>query len=374
MIRTITCWLILSAFIVAASGCSAGSDRTSAPKGEPAAETAPDTSTSPDPVVLQETWTSARDIADNVDSPAVWHGEQGEHWVLATARETDVVLAYDAATGELLHRFGGSGEGEGLLERPNGIAVVDDWLFVVERHNHRVQVFELPAFRLAGTFGEEELELPYGIAAFRLDGDLQIFVTDNYELSGGQIPPDSLLGRRVRRYTVTPVPGSRPVRMQADLKRTFGDTAGAGALTVVESINADTAYGRLLVADEGELNVKLYDFEGAFTGVVMGEGLFKYEPEGIALYACGDNNGYWIMTDQSEEDNLFYVFDRHGLEHLGTFAGRETANTEGIALTQVAFGPFREGAFFPVDNDGGVNALAWEKIADALDLQVRCTQ
>ncbi|MDX1636639.1 MAG: hypothetical protein R3281_01635 [Balneolaceae bacterium] len=36
-------------------------------------------------VVLNEHFQTARDEDDNVDSPAVWHGPDGEHWLLATA-------------------------------------------------------------------------------------------------------------------------------------------------------------------------------------------------------------------------------------------------------------------------------------------------
>ena len=93
---------------------------------------------------LRESWMTTRDTLDNIDSPAVWHGPRGEHWVLSTAKATDVVVVNDASTGALVRRLGASGTGRGQMRRPNGIAIAGDLAFVVERDNHRVQVFRLP--------------------------------------------------------------------------------------------------------------------------------------------------------------------------------------------------------------------------------------
>jgi hypothetical protein len=82
---------------------------------------------------LEEQFHTDRDEGDNVDSPAVWHGPDGQHWLLATAKEGDTIIAFDATDGSLIKRFGKSGSGSGQFERPNGIAVIDDLVLVVER-------------------------------------------------------------------------------------------------------------------------------------------------------------------------------------------------------------------------------------------------
>ena len=56
---------------------------------------------------LQEVWQTERDTLDNIDSPAVWHGPDGQHWLLSTAKSTDVLVVNDAATGKELRRVGG---------------------------------------------------------------------------------------------------------------------------------------------------------------------------------------------------------------------------------------------------------------------------
>ncbi|GAB5517753.1 MAG: phytase [Rhodothermales bacterium] len=322
--------------------------------------------------MLEEAFLSPRDTLDNVDSPAVWHGADGQHWLLATAKYTDVLIVYDASTGEPLDRLGGSGSALGQLERPNGVMVVNDMAWVVERDNRRVQVFTLPGFTSLGAFGADELLNPYGLTVFETEpGMYHAYVTDNYEQPDESIPPDSELDRRVRQYEVTMMDGS----LSASLARTFGATSGAGVLRVVESIYADVPNDRLLIAEEneGESAVKLYRLDGTFTGEVIPSTFFPSQAEGLALYACGTDAGYWIATDQSQTDNAFHVFDRMTLGHVGSFTGDIIRNTDGIALTQTALPNFPTGAFYAVHDDGSVGAIGWSDIADALDLRQDCT-
>lgn len=325
------------------------------------------------PVTVMEVFTTPRDTLDNIDSPAVWHGPDGKHWLLATAKTGDVLVVSDAATGATLNRAGGPGTAVGQLERPNGIAVIDDLAFVVERDNARVQVFRLPSMRSEAIYGTGDLTMPYGIAVVREgDGSYTTWVTDNYEQPDESIPPDSLLGRRVRQYRVA-LGGEGA---QVEHVRTFGDVAGAGVLRVVESIAADPQNGRLLIAEEnpGESALKIYTLDGRFTGTVIPPAFFPAQAEGIVLYACGPRDGYWIATDQSHTDNAFHVFDRRTLAHRGSFRGPTVRNTDGVALTQVGFGPFPAGAFYAVHDDGNVAAFSWAAIADALGLRKDCVQ
>lgn len=155
--------------------------------------------------------------------------------------------------------------------------------------------------------------------------------------------------------------------------RSFGDTEGPGVLTKVETILADAANGRLLVADEHEtgMTLKVYDLEGKFTGELFGAGHFFHEIEGLALRTCGED-GYWIATDQAPDVSLFRVFERNGSVYKGTFIGEVTANTDGVAHTSVASQAFPHGAFFAVHNDQGVTAFDWRQVVEALGLSADC--
>lgn len=324
-------------------------------------------------VTVVESYLTERDSALDIDSPAVWHGPDGQHWMLVTAKQGHLIRVADASNGTFIRDVGQLGDKPGEFNRPNGIAVVDDLLFVVERDNRRVQVLALPAFEPVGSYGAEDLGKPYGITIRRNGpGDYDTWISDNYELVEDQVPPDSALGRRVRQYRV--FRSSEGLRVEP--VRAFGDTTGPGVLRVVESLMADIALGRLLIAEEleGESQVKVYRLDGTFAGAAIPPRFFPHQAEGIALYACGNREGYWITTDQGTEVNTFHVFERASLSHLGSFRGPRTLNTDGIALTQAAVPGFPSGILFAVHDDGNVAAFDWSRVAEALGLRADCSQ
>ena len=345
--------------------------RNNAPNVNAQPETIKSASVVPEVATIKEFFTTLRDTSDNVDSPALWHGGDGQNWLLATAKAGDVVIVYDAATGKKIGQFGQSGDALGDLSRPNGIAVIDDFAVVVERDNHRVQVFSLPEFQPLATFGDAILRLPYGISIDHFDGKYHLYVTDNYETLDEETPPADSLGQRVHHFVFTVVNNE----LSAEHIKAFGDTSGDGVLYKVESLLIDRIFDRLLIADEHEAhrNVKIYDVDGNFTGLTIPHNYFFYEPEGIVLWECAaDSSGYYVMVDQGKINNTFQVFDRKSLEYIGGFGGEITRNTDGVAITQKAFGDFRYGAFYPVHDDGSLAAIAWEDIAKALHLRSDC--
>lgn len=94
----------------------------------------------------------------------------------------------------------------------------------------------------------------------------------------------------------------------------------------------------LLVAEEdetrrgSETGLKLFTMNGFFRGRVVGVGDFRGQPEGIALWACGDGSGYWLAADQSKEANRFLVFDRQTLELAGSFHSPQVSSTDAVGL------------------------------------------
>lgn len=355
--------------------CGSGKDDTPGGNDTTHASSTPQASDSTTPeatiVELKEDFMTARTEPDNIDSPYPWHGPNGEHWIVTTAKEGHALVIYDANDGKTLKRVGKKGTAKGEFNRPNGVVVIDNLAIVVERDNHRVQVLRLPELTSLGFIGEKELRKPYGLTVFKdASGSYALYVTDNYELVEDQIPPDSALGERVRQYRFTATANG----LKSEAVRAFGETKGEGVLRIVESIYADPTNNRVLIAEEDERDtyVKVYSLEGKFTGETLGHGIHHFQTEGIALYACGDSAGYWIVTDQSDSGNAFHIYDRKTLAHLGGFSGAVTANTDGIALTQQGYGNFPQGAFFAVHDDGGVGTFSWKAIASALKLRDDC--
>ena len=278
------CWLLIIPFII---GCTAIDSKTKV-------------------VTIDETYQTQRNEADNIDSPAIWHGPNGEHWIIATAKEGNVLVVYDAATGSLIQRLGETGNKPGQFSRPNGIFVIDDLALIVERDNRRVQVLNLPNFHCLGFIGDNVLAKPYGLFAYPLkNGHYNLYVTDNYETPDEEVPPDSLLGKRIHQFDFFIDHDS----ISWKCIREFGATQGIGVLKVVESIWGDVENNHLLIAEEDttQSSVKVYNLEGNFSGIVFGQGVFKHQVEGIALFETGSQTGYWIVTDQSHDENQFHL-------------------------------------------------------------------
>jgi 3-phytase len=327
-------------------------------------------------VTVAETFVTAATPADNIDSPASWLAPDGRRWLLATAKATDLVVVYDGATGERLRAVGGPGSGVGQLQRPNGIAVVDDPVagrghalaLVVERDNDRVQAFSLPSLASVAVFGAAELEQPYGLWVRPVDGGLEVIVSDNYmsPQNDDLPPPDAELGHRFKRYLLAHGGDGWSGRLLG----TFGET-GDGAIRIAESVFGDVDNDRLLLAEEdvdSGTRLREYGLDGRYRGRDIGTGLFMAQAEGMALARCDDGGGYWIATDQFKDRSLFHLFDRDTLEHVGAFTGNRTANTDGVWLDQEGDARFPEGVFYAVDDDQAVAAFDWRDIARALNL------
>lgn len=312
--------------------------------------------------------------ADEIDSPTAWLAPDGRRWVIASAKETHQLRVHDGETGALLQRVGGPGGAPGRFQRPNGVFAWGDRLFVVERDNRRVQVLSLPGFQPLATFGEAELRSPYGLWLHEPEGGrLEVWVTDS-AMDGPDhetVPPLDALGARLKRYTVL-VDGDA---VSARFDGAFGDTTPAGALRVVESIAGDLANDRLLVAEEDVATgtgYRVYDGAGRYTGRDVGVGAFAAQAEGVALWACEDGSGYWIGADQFADRTLFRVYDRRTLAAVGAFAGRATAMTDGVWLSQAPSARFPAGVLYASDRDEAIAAFDWRDVASALGLRERC--
>ncbi len=323
-------------------------------------------------VVVKEAFVTPSTPEENIDSPASWL-QDGKRMLVATAKATDQLVVYDGDTGQRLRTVGGTGTALGQLQRPNGVATIDDrYLFVVERDNHRVQMFQLPDFTPLLAFGADALQQPYGLWVQRKGEGYEVLVSDAYmagEDAQGEdiIPPLAQLDRRFRRYEVAQAGGQWTAREAG----AFGDTGAAGAIRVPESLFGDAANNRLLVAEEdvptGTL-LREYDLQGRYLGRDVGKGQYVAQAEGIALMRCADGSGWWVASDQFADRTVFHLFDRRSLAHVGSFAGEVTGLTDGVWLDERGDERFPQGVFYASHLDLGVAAFDWRDIAAALEL------
>jgi len=320
--------------------------------------------------VVREAFVTIANAADNLDSPAVWHAPDGSVRVYVTAKSTDVLRVFDGSTGAALPSIGSRGDAPGQFLRPNGISVIDDLLFVVERDGHRVQVFALPDARPLGRFGHDTLKKPYGLWV-RAQGAkrYRVYVTDDWAPPG---TADGAGAKHVRIFDLD-VAGGFAVTPTRDV----GDASGAGRLRVVESIFGDVERGNLVIADEYEADgsrLKLFDLDGRYAGRDIGVGQYRYQAEGFALYACADGSGYWIGSDQSPTAQRYLVFDRASFDYVGAVRPAVANTTDGVWLDQRASARFPAGAFYVSHSDNAVAAFDWRDIAAALGLRTDCVR
>lgn len=327
------------------------------------------------PKAIAETYVSPESPGEELDSLATWHHPDSTTWLIATAKSGHRLVVFDADTGARLRDVGGKGAEPGQFKRPNGIAVLGDRLFVAERDNHRVQVLALPDFRPLGSFGQAELRSPYGLWLNpTADGAVDVYVTDNF-MEGPRydvLPPLEQLDQRVRRYRL---------RFDADNAfaaaplGSFGDTGEATALRIVESLAGDARRRTLLIADEDtqrESTLREYDQSGKSTGRSVPRASFEAEAEGVALWACGRDRGYWVAVDQLPTLTVFHLFDRNSLAARGSFTGATVAATDGISLRTAPSKRFPKGALYAVHRDTSVAAFDLRNIVAALKLDRRC--
>jgi 3-phytase len=363
--------LLLPLVLAALAACA-----TRAPSPAPAA--LPSVARAAPVATVAEHYVSEESSADELDSLATWTTEDGRTWLIASAKSTHRLVVFDADSGERLRELGRRGDAPGEFNRPNGVAVHGDHLFVVERDNRRLQVLELPGFRPVVTFGTSELRSPYGLWLHESEpGELEIYVTDSF-MHGDRydrVPPLTELDQRVRRYRVAI---GQDGAARARHVGAFGDTTEAGALRVVESIAGDPAHDRLLVADEstalqgGASTLVEYSLDGRPTGRRLPSASFRAQAEGVALWSCPDGGGYWVAVDQLTPLTTFHLFDRITLQPRGSFQGKVTAHTDGVALHAAATPSFPGGVLFAVHDDRAVTAFDLREVARALDLAPGC--
>jgi len=197
----------------------------------------------------------------------------------------------------------------------------------------------LPELTFESSIGFNELQYPYGIAGFTdsIDKSHKIFVTDN---PNAGLPQKD----RIKHWKIN---------YNEDIQIEYLGLFGNEMFRKVETIACDKEYNRLLVAEEDIDQNKIVSLnlnDATLESTPLNKFKFLYEPEGLALIPELD---IWIATDQSEDDNRFYIFDRKNLSLVDTISLNGVTNTDGIAVGKIDKNWF----LYAVDDDRRIGSF-----------------
>ena len=244
------------------------------------------------------------------------------------------------------------GFGNDALSKPMDVAVINQFVYVTDTNNKRVQVFDIggtPIFKFGkeGT-GKGEFKFPYGIAG---DKQGQVYVSDLYN---GCISVFDSKGKFIKYFaekdpneTIIEAPGS--LRIYGDklyvtdikkskvlvfdltgklLKEIGGLGQKEGQFQAPNALTIDKD-GNLYVVDTGNQRVQVFDKDGKYVrsinGSTNGAGASLFvNPRGIGI----DSRGIlYVVSNLTHFIYGFDLSDKTGLK-LFTFGGSGESNTQ----------------------------------------------
>jgi len=244
-------------------------------------------------------WKTPCDYKLNLDSITHWKND-----ILVSSKSTHFILGFNKDTGKLKYKIGGKGNDYDEFNRPNGILVLGDYLFVVERDNKRCQIINMNNKKSIAFFGLTKFKKPYGITGIMFKSQYIIFITDN-EL------------KTIFKYNIKINKNTNKIKKIKSY--IYMELSG----TDLESILLDHENKKLLVADEKYNKIRIFDYNSVLIHEITN--IFKGEPEGIAM-----TDKEYIFTDQLDDTTYFHVYNKKTMQYLYSYNNSLVSNTDGI--------------------------------------------
>jgi len=261
----------------------------------------------------------------NLNNITWWFNKKTkEYWIFLSSQETDKIFILNGLTGEYIKALGGTGDKVGQLNSPIDLVVFDDYLYILEQDNNRVQIFSLPDVIFIGFIGEIQLKSPRSLSLIKVKKDNKyyncLFVSENLDKK-------SLRPKCVYKYIFNiDNKGIDNIKVKK-----IGNINGEGKIMRCSSIEYDAYYNRLLILDSYEKNIKIYDINGNFIKVID-DNIFNSEPIGIKLMNENNGRGIYFIFDRSKIDNLFHIYDRETLSYISTLKSDKSLENDNICI------------------------------------------
>ena len=273
----------------------------------------------------------------NIDSPEFWQERNGRLHLFVSGKSNNTIEKWTYPFTQRAPQV------FDVTNSPNGLDVDQrrNWLLVGDADNKNVDVYSLPVFTKVKTLGKGKFDDgETNVDILSRGGSAIAYISEDEKIIGFNL--DS--GERI--HTIKP------------------------NVDEVEEVLADSFHNVIYVPEEdGAASAKHpggavlafnpdgspYIKRGTNT---FGNGVFSGDEEGIALYACRDEDGrdnghgFIVVSDQNfNTQNNFEFFDRISWRHLGALSVSGVTGTDGIAFFDKPLENYPSGLFAAINND-----------------------
>lgn len=311
-------------------------------------------------------------LPHDTDDPSIWihPTDPSKSIIVGTDKDTDGGLYAFNLKGKIV------GQSE-VLKRPNNVDIAYGLLLngkkvdiavTTERETNKIRVFSLPDLKPIdnggiSVFDGEGLRSPMGVAMYTRSEDQVIFAIVGRK--------DGPTGMYLWQYELLDN-GSGFVA--GKLVRKFGAYSGKKE---IEAIAVDNELGFIYYSDE-QFGIRKYHANPASHNneelALFGQGDFKSDNEGIAIYKKSATEGYILVSNQ--QANTFMVYPREGANgNINSYPllaeiPTSTIESDGADVTNVNLGArFRKGLFVAMSNGMTFHYYSWEVIQSLIDAQ-----
>jgi 3-phytase len=317
------------------------------------------------PVTVTET------LPHDTDDPAIWihPTDASKSIIIGTDKDTDGGLYAFDLNGKIIAK-------SEALKRPNNVDIAYglvingqkiDVAVTTERESNAIRVFSLPDLKPIDNGGipvfEGELERdPMGIALYTRASDHAVFA-----IVGRKTGPS---GTYLWQYQLTDVGNGM---VGANVVRKFGQYSGKKE---IEAVAVDNELGVVYYCDE-QFGIRKYNADPVKNNdselALFGNGDFKSDNEGIAIYKKTATTGYILVSNQ--QANTFMVYPREGANGnpnefpLLAEIPTSTIECDGADVTSLNLGGhYQNGLFVAMSNGMTFHLYSWNDIQKRIDL------